>query len=145
MVNLKQQNLQLKEKLLKVTSPVERLESDDDQTHLYTGLSSHAVLMSRLTSLSALVPTRSTGCGLQVGDRFLLVLIKLKLAVPYQDLAYWYCNDIMKVSKVFHQWIDIMSRKMQWLVRWPDSELIQQSLCKCVKPKNTNTTFIGDW
>ena len=124
MVNLKQQNLQLKEKLLKVKSPVGRLESDDHQTRLYTGLPSYSLYMTLLTSLSAVVPTRSTGCGLQADDQLLLVLMKLKLAVPHEDLAYRFRTDIAKVSKVFHLWIDIMSGEIQQLVCWSDRELI---------------------
>ena len=38
--------VQLKEKLLKVTSPVARMESDDDQTRFLTGLPSYAVFAS---------------------------------------------------------------------------------------------------
>ena len=44
-VHLTQQNLKLKKKLLKVTSPVQKLEGDDHQTHFYTGLPSYAVFM----------------------------------------------------------------------------------------------------
>ena len=45
---LKQENALLKEKLLKVTSPVARMESDDDQTRFFTGLPSYAVFVSLL-------------------------------------------------------------------------------------------------
>ena len=144
MVHLKQQNQQLKEKLLKVASPVQRLEGDDCQTHFYTGLPLYAVFMSLLTSLSAVVPTRSSGFGLQAGDKLLLVLMKLKLAVPHEDVAYRFGIDIAKVSKVFHLWIDFMSREMQQLVCWPDREIIRQNLPGCFKPNYKHTTCIID-
>ena len=96
-VHLKQQNLQLKEKLLKVTSSVRRMEDDDHQTHFYTGLPSYAVFMSLLTSLAAVIPTGSSGCELQAGDQLLLVLMKLKLAVLHEDLAYRFSLDVAKV------------------------------------------------
>ena len=51
-VHLKQQNLQLKEKLLKVTGPVRRLEGDDHQTHFYTGLLSYLVFMGLINCIS---------------------------------------------------------------------------------------------
>ena len=45
---LKQENALLKEKLLKVTSPVARMEGDDDQIRFFTGLPSYAVFVSLL-------------------------------------------------------------------------------------------------
>ena len=44
--HLKQENVPLREKLLKVTSPVVRMEGDDDQTCFLTGLPSYAVFAS---------------------------------------------------------------------------------------------------
>ena len=46
MAHLKQENVPLKEKPLKVTSPVVRMEGDDDQTRFLTGLPSYAVFAS---------------------------------------------------------------------------------------------------
>lgn len=45
---LKQENALLKEKLLKVTSLVARMEGDDDQIRFFTGLPSYAVFVSLL-------------------------------------------------------------------------------------------------
>ena len=70
--------------------------------------------------------------------------MKLKLAVPNQDLAYWFGIHITKVSKMFHQWIDIMSREMKQFVCWPDHELIQQTLPECFNPRYRHTTCIID-
>ena len=42
-LNLKQQNLELKDRLSKVTSPAARMSADDDQSHFYTGLPSYGV------------------------------------------------------------------------------------------------------
>ena len=83
--------------------------------------------LCHLNFLSALVPTMLTDCGLLTDDQFLLVLMKLKLAVPNQDLAYRFGIHVTKVSKIFHQWIDIMSREMKQFVCWPDRDLIQQT------------------
>ena len=52
------------------------------------------------------------------------VLMKLKLAIQNQDLAYRFGIHVTKVSKVFHLWIDVMFREMKQLISWPDRELI---------------------
>ena len=143
-LNLKQQNCELKDRLSKVTSPAARMNADDDQTRFYTGLPSYAVFVSLLSLLSTLVPTKSTGCGLEASEQFLLVLMKLKLAVQNQDLAYRFGIHISKVSKVFHLWIDVMFCVMTNLISWPDRGLIRKHLPECFKGKYKNTTCIID-
>lgn len=143
-LHLKQQNLELKDRLSKVTSPAARMSSDDDQTRFYTGLPSYAVFVSFLSLLSGLVPTKSIGCGLEASEQFLLVLIKLKLAVQNQDLAYRFGIHITKVSKVFHLWIDVMFSVMTHLISWPDRGLIRKNLPECFKGKYKHTTCIID-
>ena len=143
-LNLKQQNLELKDKLSKVISPAARMSTDNDQTHFYTGLPSYAVFISLLSLLSTLVPTKSIGCGLEASEQFLLVLMKLKLAVQNQDLAYRFGIHLTKVSKVFHLWIDVMFRVMSHLISWPDRDLIRQNLPECFKGKYKHTTCIID-
>ena len=51
---------------------------------------------------------------------------------------------VTKISKIFHQWIDIMSREMKQFVCWPDHDRIQQTLPECFKPGYQHTTCIID-
>ena len=54
--------------------------------------------------------------GLSINDQFLLVLMKLRLAVPNQDLAYRFGINTSRVSQLFHEWIDVMAREFAWAV-----------------------------
>ena len=47
-------------------------------------------------------------------DQFLLVLMKLRLAVPNQDLAYRFGINTSRVSQLFHKWIDVMAQEFAW-------------------------------
>ena len=66
--------------------------------------------------------------GLSAGDQLLLVTMKLRLATAHKDLAHRFGIHVSRVIKIFHHWIDVMSREMRQLVSWPDHELVQETL-----------------
>ena len=138
------QTTQLQEKLVQVKSPVARMKGDNDQTHFYTGLPSYAVFNSLLSLLSQMISAQSTGCCLSAGDQLLLLLIKLRLALPHQDLAYRFGIHVTKVTKVFHCLLDITSRELNCLIHWPDRGMIRRSLPECFKQQYCRTTCIID-
>ena len=71
------------------------LKGDDSQTHFYTSFMSHR-------------------------NELLLVCIKLRLAMPHEDLSYRFRIAASSVSKIFHRWIDVMPRELHRLICWPD-------------------------
>lgn len=64
--------------------------------------------------------SKRTSLGLSPRDHILLVLMKLKLAVPNKDLAYRFGVTPNRISQIFHEWIDIMSRELKQLIKWPE-------------------------
>ena len=72
----------------------------------------------------------------------LLVLMKLRLVIPNQDIAYRFKIHVTKVSKVFHTWIDILSRELSPLIVWPDRGCICDNLPDCFKQKYMRATCI---
>ena len=84
----------------------------------------------------------STGCCLSAGDQLLLLLIKLKLALPHQNLAYPFGIHITKVTKVFHCLLDITSRELNCLIHWTDRGMIRHSLPECFKQQYCSTSII---
>lgn len=128
---------------LRATRPSERLQNDDHQVHFYTGLPSYSVFIALLNLLVG-VMSKHLSHGLNVGDQFLLVLMKLRLAVPNQDLACRFGIIPSRVSQLFHQWIDVMSRELEQLIKWPHHEIVQKHLPDCFKPTYSKTTCIID-
>ena len=65
------------------------------------------------TLLNILSPVVKPKFVLSAADQFLLVMMKLRLAVPLQDLSYCFCIGITVVSNIFHKWLDVMSRELK--------------------------------
>jgi len=86
------------------------LQNDDKQVHFYTGLPSYSVFVGLLDLLVG-VMSKHLSHGLSISNQFLLVLMKLRLAVPNQDLAYRFDVSPSRVSQLFHEWIDVMAQE----------------------------------
>ena len=82
--------------------------------------------------------------ALSAADQFLLVMMKLRLAVSFQDLSYRFRIGITVVSNIFHRWLDVMSRELKQLIVWPDRGILHETLPECFKPNYTYTTCIVD-
>ena len=128
---------------LRATRPAEKLQNDDKQVHFYTGLPSYAVF-SALLDLLVGVMSKHLSHGLSVSDQFLLVLMKLRLGIPNQDLAYRFSISPSRVSQLFHEWINVMARELGQLIQWPHREIIRKNLPDCFKTTYPRTTCIID-
>lgn len=129
--------------VLKKISPSKRLAGDDEQTNYFTGLPSYKVFELLVNKFTQISPTYSR-YGLSAADQILLVLMKLRRATPHKHLGYQFGIHVSRVSKIFHHWIDIMSRELQQLVSWPDHGLVRETLPDCFKPKYSRTKCIID-
>ena len=70
--------------------------------------------------------------------------MKLRLGVPNKDLACRFGITPGRVSQLFHEWIDIMSRELKSLIIWPDQQTIRKHLPQCFKPTYAKATCIID-
>ena len=131
-------------RFLSTSSPFEMLKGDDSQTHFYTSLRSYKMLETILTLLNPLMAMKNDTCKLSHGDELLLVCMKLRLAMPHEDLSYRFRIAVSSVSKIFHRWIDVMSRELHRLICWPDRTNIRQTLPDCFKPMYSHATCIID-
>ena len=98
------------------------MHGDDEQTRFYTGLPSFAVFQTLLHLISPVVSATasSIGSSLSLGDQLLFVLMKFRLVIPNQDLAYQFGIHFTKVSKILHLWIETLSVELKRLITWPD-------------------------
>ena len=102
-------------------SPAAKLINDDEQTHYFTGLSSYSLFDSLSNLLTSAFKKMDINHGsLSNKDCLLLVLTKLRTAVPNKELAYRFGITPGRVSQVFHEWIDVMARELSQLIVWPD-------------------------
>lgn len=86
---------------MKAKGPVARMKDDDDQTHFLHWTSIVCCFQQALECvLSQMISAQCTGCCFSAGDQLLLFLMKLRLALPHQELAYNFGIQITKVTKV---------------------------------------------
>ena len=77
-------------------------------------------------------------------DQCFLTLVRLRLDLSFELLAYLSGCGETTVRDYFWKWIDVMYAKMNFLVRWPDPETIIMSLPPEFKEKFPRLTSIID-
>ena len=123
-----------------------KIENDDNQTHLFTGLPSYNVFALLLTHLSPLITEeKSLGSKLTLVDELLVTLMKISQAFTNQMMigSIFEIHET-KVSKIFHRWIDVMFQGLQPLIVWPDKEMIITHMPSCFKPHYSKAVCIID-
>ena len=62
-----------------------------------------------------------------------MTLIKLRLNLSMQNLAYRFSISCSTVSRIFLKWLTIMDIRLQPLVLWPDREDLRRTMPDCFK------------
>ena len=84
----------------------EYFRNSDDKVLFYTGLPSYEILNFVFELVSPFASCHSQ--TLSPFQEFVMVLIKLRLDVPFQDLAYRLNISVPTVSRTFHSWLITM-------------------------------------
>ena len=91
---------------------------DDGKVRFYTGLPSYDVLKATYEFVSPRVTRNSLSTTKFQG--FILVLIKLRLNVPHQDLAYRFNISLTTVSRILSHWLLVMDVCLTPMISWPE-------------------------
>ena len=91
------------------------INADDEHIKYSTELPSYAAFHNLCDILNpAFLAEKKNACSLMKPNwQLLMVLMKLRHAFKHQDLAYRFDVSVSQVSRVFHYWIDLMSRELQ--------------------------------
>ena len=60
-----------------------------------------------------------------------MVLIKLRLNVPLQDLAYRFVVSVTTVSRIFSYWMVFMVARLKFMIPWPKREQLWETVPMC--------------
>lgn len=130
---LRVENAELKDRA--VASEVKRcipceecFKDDDHKVKFYTGLPTFACLMAVFRFVSAEVPPSKNHQSLPLLQQFLLVLMKLRLSLYDNDLAYRFGISQSTVSRYINKWIDIMFVRFQPLITWPTRDQVRLTM-----------------
>ena len=104
----------------KYQAPNKDFFDTDDKIRFYTGLPSMEVLMVVFEHVSPHV-TRQIQ-SLNRFQEFIIILMKLRLNVPLQDLAYRFVISMSTISRIFSHWIVSMDTMLFPFVYWPDRD-----------------------
>ena len=88
----------------------EYFRNSDDKVLFYTGLPSYEILNFVFELVSPFASRHSQ--TLSPFQEFVMVLIKLRLDVPFQDLAYRLNISVPTVSRTFHSWLITMDIRL---------------------------------
>ena len=116
-------------------------EADEERIKFYTGLTTMSVLMAVFELISPALPERKTVSKLQ---QLIMTIMRLRLNLPVQDLAYRFGVHASTVSRVFHTCVHAMYTSMSFLVLWPEREELKQTLPACFKEKFSSCAVIID-
>lgn len=115
----------------------------DERVRFYTGLPCFSVLKKTFNHVSPHVTYKSK--RLTQFQEFVLVLIRLRLNVFMQDLAYRFDISRRTVNRIFNAWMIIMDGRLSPLIYWPDRESLHSTMPQCFQYSfGKRTTVIID-
>ena len=100
------------------------LQMDDTKVKFYTNLPSFCILKIVFEIISPYVKEHHRS-ALSNFQQFFIVLMKLRLNIFDQDLAYWFGVTQSTVSKIMKNWINAMYVRLKPLVKWPQHEQLR--------------------
>ena len=103
--------------------------NNEDRVRFYTGLPGFDVLNTTFRFVSPFVSRKSN--TLTLFQEFVMVLIKLRLHVPLQDLAFRFGVSLSTVSRTFTAWLTVMDVRLSPLIRWPERDELWRTMPMC--------------
>ena len=78
--------------------------------------------------LNFVMPALPNGKKLSKFKMVMMFLMKIRLSLYDEDLAYRFGVHVSSVSRTFHRVLDVMFVYTSSLIKWPDRETLQQTL-----------------
>ncbi|XP_077535621.1 uncharacterized protein LOC144147377 [Haemaphysalis longicornis] len=129
---LRTQLQEAKEKLQRLEITQAMFEQDRNRVKFYTGLPSFAMLLALFNLLEKSIPSGPRNV-LTRFQEMLLTLMRLRLGVPLQDLAYRFNVSQATATRVVERWLSVMHVRLNKLVKWPEREHLQRTMPMCFR------------
>ncbi|XP_073255908.1 uncharacterized protein [Porites lutea] len=114
--------------------------NDDEKVRFYTGLPAYDMLKTVYQNVSPFVIRKSP--TLSKFQECVLTLMKLKLNMPMQDLAYRFGISLPTVSRIFLAWMVVLDVRLAPLIKWPDREDLWRTMPQCFQFSFGNKTTV---
>ena len=107
----------------------EEFRNDDKKVQFYTGLPSFDILNIVFHRIVPFVNRKSQ--LLTPFEEFIMTIMKLKLNMPFEDLAYRFNVSFSTVSRTFQAWMIVMDCTLQPFIKWPEREALWHTMPQC--------------
>lgn len=141
---LRKENLKLKESLVKMSLTEASFKNDPEKVQFYTGLPNYFVFE---TVMWLLVPHMKGDKNAKLSNfqQILLTLMRLRLDLRNQDLAYRFGVKVSTVTRTVHRIINIMfTTLVPTAVFWPSRVELRKNLPEAVKRTHPDCAVIID-
>ena len=139
---LREERDKLRKELESARHPANCLSGDDTRTKFLTGLPSYFIFVSLFNFLSLFV--NATKTSLTLKDEFLPTLMKLRLNLKDQDLAYRFNVSKSSDNKIFTKWINVMHFRTKKFIIFPEEETVHKIIPPVFKKHFPNLCCIID-
>ena len=110
------------------------IEGNDKATRFYTGLPTWVVFLHLYMFLSPFMYTvNHSHHFVNVENELLLVLMKLRLNLKVEDLAYRFGIAQSTVCRICQRWLDVMYKRLRFLIHWPERDILWQNMPESFK------------
>ena len=137
---------------------LKNIQGNDDKIKFYTGFTTFTMLMacfnflgkasSKLNYWGTTNAERKSAKGrkrlLSPLDEFFLVLVRLRLGLFEQDLAYRFAVSQSTVSRIINTWINFIYLQFKQIPLWIPRDLTFLNMPKCFKERYPQTRVIID-
>ena len=100
---------------------------NEAKTKFYTGLPNFLVLLQVFNLCEPWI-SQTNRSALTKFEQLILALMRLKLNLSLQDVAYRFCISTSTASRVFNKLISILHLRLQFLIQWPAREILRATM-----------------
>ncbi|XP_035678171.1 uncharacterized protein LOC118416983 isoform X1 [Branchiostoma floridae] len=99
----------------------------DDKVRFFTGLPNFLILMNVFQLVVSHVKCTSRNV-ISPFQQFILVLMRLRLALSLQDLSYRFGISLSTTCRIFDKWISVMNNRLSFLILWPQRDVLRKTM-----------------
>ena len=129
-------------RLLKKLIVEEEMIGDDSKVKYFTGLPSYGILKTVVDFIYPCI-NDSSRSSLSPFNQFLMVLVRLRMNMDVQHLAYHFGIHSSTVCQIFRKWT-VMFECLKPLVKWPERGRLYKTMPLTFKVKFSNCVVILD-
>ena len=134
MDNLRKEKQTLKEEVDQLKKTVDNvklssriIEENNEKCKFYTGVT-WSVFLAVFTYLSGFLLPHMKLHSVCPRDQYFITMLKLRMDLPFEFIANHVNSSASSVGDIFWKWIELIYSKMNFLIKWPDREIMFSTL-----------------